>query len=93
MLGDAGAHALGAALGVAAVVAATGTTAASGTTTAPGTTAATGPAGGGRGRLVAYATALLALALVGDKVSHGEALWGAPVVRALDTWGRRDTYG
>jgi hypothetical protein len=72
MLGDAGAHALGAALGVAVVA-----------------------AGAANGRVgpAAYAAALVALAAVGDKVSYSQALWGAPGVRSVDAYGRRDSYG
>ncbi|MCQ4041688.1 hypothetical protein ACFOSC_32875 [Streptantibioticus rubrisoli] len=64
MLGDAGAHALGAALGV-SIVAANGRT----------------------GRAL-HAAVLVALAAIGDKVSYGDALWTAPGIRVVDTWGR-----
>jgi hypothetical protein len=70
MLGDAGAHALGAALGVAAVAAADG-----------------------RAGLAVRASALVALAAVGDMVSYSQALWGVPGVRSVDAYGRRDSYG
>jgi UDP-N-acetylmuramyl pentapeptide phosphotransferase/UDP-N-acetylglucosamine-1-phosphate transferase len=70
MLGDAGAHALGAALGVAAVAAADG-----------------------RAGLAVRAAALVALAVVGDRVSYSQAVWGVPGVRSVDAYGRRDSYG
>ncbi|MDF3290455.1 hypothetical protein [Streptomyces silvisoli] len=64
MLGDTGAHALGAALGVSIVT-----------------------ANGRTGRAL-HAAVLLALAAVGDRVSYGDALWTAPGIREVDTWGR-----
>ncbi|MFE2430029.1 hypothetical protein ACFXJ5_25180 [Streptomyces sp. NPDC059373] len=72
MLGDAGAHALGAALGVAAVAS---------------------RAANGRAGPAVHAAVLVALAAVGDKVSYSQALWGAPGVRSVDAYGRRDSYG
>ncbi|WP_329180206.1 hypothetical protein [Streptomyces sp. NBC_01477] len=64
MLGDAGAHALGAALGAAVAVA------------------------NGRTGLLLHATALVAMAAAGDRISFAERLWKAPGVRHADSWGR-----
>lgn len=64
MLGDAGAHALGAALGTAIVAA------------------------NGRFGLLVHATAVVAMATAGDRVSHDPRLWNAPGVRHVDSWGR-----
>ncbi|WP_328916815.1 MULTISPECIES: hypothetical protein [unclassified Streptomyces] len=64
MLGDAGAHALGAALGAAIATS------------------------NGRAGLLLHATAVVAMAVAGDRLAGDERLWNAPGVRQVDSWGR-----